>query len=663
MECTLLEGTSVGDPLPLSTFERIARRRKVIFRPGAEEEKTPVRLLEPPERGRRTSPALCEDERWSPKKRQRLQQGPPLTAAEGRGACDGMGETLWHVASPMEKEERKVLAVDLEDFSTAQVPEIPQRCSLSERPALFPSSKPLQLTWENEAKVSWSGNGQDSAVCRSLLPKVGCQPCQGPPEQLAHTVGWPLRDQRLCPPHCHDSERLQAKRQRLQNGVPIINGREETRASPGEEARRPIPALEDSQLNQAQDASTGKELLRNFPPPCRSDQRELPRQSSSLGKSVPSDLRDQEHCTGPSSQASSLTSALTLLRPSLVPRFRPWGLAPVFQSMRSKLEAFADIFFSPSKPSLSPAEASPSPSPRPPASVDEAAATPPATPPRPGVKIEVKIAISEPRPRKRSSCREEEKEEANRLVLRQRRHTVCSLEVSRELDRPTLPCLRKEVYPFSTPPARLLPRPLVHAAHCDPSSCSSLAPSCCHEPDPAHSRNPSLSPDGGQRVPAVGPGAVASQRLMLSEDEMKGSQENTVGKVSCIKIRKTPAKHQASLTPMGLPRPARLNKKEFSLEEIYTNKNYHTPTEKRSFETIFEVPLERNGALVFTSQRKLKRAMEFREVGLPRKQRKPRLRKGRRAKGRRAQPPSAELEEMLQQKLAELDALFEEEVC
>ncbi|KAL7977546.1 hypothetical protein Chor_009495 [Crotalus horridus] len=710
MECTLLEGTSVGDPLPLSTFERIARRRKVIFRPAAEEERTPVHLLEPLDRGR-TSPPLCEDERWSPKKRQRLQQGSPLMAEEGRGDCDGMGEILWHVASPMEKKQRKVLAVDLEDFSTTRVPEIPQRCSLLERPASFPSAKPLQLTFENETKVSWSRNGQDSTVCRSLLPKVGSQPCQGPQEQLAQAC-WQLRDQRLCPPRCRDSERLQAKRQRLQNGVPIMNGREGTRAAPGQEAHRPIPALEDSPLNQAQDAGIGKELLRNFPPPCRSDQRELPHQSSSLEKSVPPDLRDQEHRTGPSSEASSLTSVLTLLRPSLVPRFRPWSLAPVFQSMRSKLEAFADIFLSPSKPSLPPTEGSPSPSPRPPANADEAAATPPATP-RPGVKIEVKIAISEPRPRKRSSCCEEQQEEANRLVvsgrpsihqwrlsqgepvpqsrlgrsnscpdfpracswqnvcsvlsplpqLRQRRHTVCSLEVSRELDRPTLPCLRKEVYPFSTPPARLLLRPLVHAAHCDPSSCSSLAPSCCHEPDPAHSRNASLSPDGEQRVPVVGPGMVASQRLMLSEDEMKGSQENTVGKVSCIRIRKTPAKHQVNLTPMGLPRPVRLNKKEFSLEEIYTNKNYHTPTEKRSFETIFEVPLERNGALVFTSQRKLKRAVEFREVGLPRKQRKPRLQKGRRAKGRRAQPQSAELEEMLQQKLAELDALFEEEVC
>lgn len=53
--------------------------------------------------------------------------------------------------------------------------------------------------------------------------------------------------------------------------------------------------------------------------------------------------------------------------------------------------------------------------------------------------------------------------------------------------------------------------------------------------------------------------------------------------------------------------------------------------------------------------------MEFREGGLPRKQRKARSRGGRRAGGRRAQPQPPELEEMLKQRLAELDALFEEE--
>ncbi|KAM6451246.1 proline-rich protein 14 isoform 1-T3 [Liasis olivaceus] len=712
MECTLLEGTSGGDPRPLSAFERTVRRRKVIiFRPEAEEQETPVLPPEPLDRGR-TLPPLCEDERWSPKKRQRLQQGSPPMAEKSRGACGGMGETLWHVASPMEKEQRRVLAVDLEDFSTTQVPEIPPRCLLLQRPALFPSTNPLQLIVGNETKVSWTGKGQSSTVCRSLPPKVGSQPCREPQEQLAHTCQQ-LWDQRLSPHRCRESERLQAKRQRLQKGVSLVNGREGTQAIPEEKTHQPIRSLEDSQLNQAQDADIGKELLEDFPSPCRSDQLELPHQSSSssVEKPAPSDLHDYGHRADPSSETDSSPLALTPLRQSVVPRFRHWGLAPVFQSMRSKLEAFADIFLSPSKPSLPPAEGSPSLLSHPPGNADEAAALP-ATP-RPGVKIEVKIAISEPRPRKRSCCHEKEKEEVSNLVvsgrppirqwrlnegdpapqprlgrsyscpdfpracswqtissglsplsqLRQRRHTVCSLEVSRELDRPTLPCLRKEVYPFSTPPARLLLGPLVHAAHCDPSSYSPLAPSCCHESDPEHSRNISLSPDGGQRVPAVGLGMVASDQLVLSEVEMKGSQENAIGKVSCIRIRKTPARHQANLTPMGLPRPVRLNKKEFSLEEIYTNKNYRTPTEKRSFETIFEVPLERNGALVFTSQRKLKRAMEFREGGLPRKQRKPRFRRGRRARGRQAQPQSTELEEMLQQRLAELDALFEEDMC
>lgn len=36
-------------------------------------------------------------------------------------------------------------------------------------------------------------------------------------------------------------------------------------------------------------------------------------------------------------------------------------------------------------------------------------------------------------------------------------------------------------------------------------------------------RNASLSPDGGQKVPAVGLGMVASEQLMLSENEMKVS--------------------------------------------------------------------------------------------------------------------------------------------
>nr|XP_046173673.1 uncharacterized protein wu:fi75a02 isoform X3 [Oncorhynchus gorbuscha] len=69
-----------------------------------------------------------------------------------------------------------------------------------------------------------------------------------------------------------------------------------------------------------------------------------------------------------------------------------------------------------------------------------------------------------------------------------------------------------------------------------------------------------------------------------------GLYEATVGappgqrskRVSQIRIRKTVPKPDNNLTPMGLPKPKRLKKKEFSLEEIYTNKNYRSPTPNRT---------------------------------------------------------------------------------
>lgn len=75
---------------------------------------------------------------------------------------------------------------------------------------------------------------------------------------------------------------------------------------------------------------------------------------------------------------------------------------------------------------------------------------------------------------------------------------------------------------------------------------------------------------------------------------------------------------------MGLPKPIRLKKKEFSLEEIYTNKNFSKPPESR-LETIFEeVPLNRrNGSESWFGQRRVKRFLEFLEVGEVRKPKKP----------------------------------------
>ncbi|XP_070704786.1 serine-rich adhesin for platelets [Pempheris klunzingeri] len=110
----------------------------------------------------------------------------------------------------------------------------------------------------------------------------------------------------------------------------------------------------------------------------------------------------------------------------------------------------------------------------------------------------------------------------------------------------------------------------------------------------------------------------------LSDSEIKVVQKHEErGKVSSIRIRKTLPKPQNNLTPMGLPKPIRLKKKEFSLEEIYTNKNFSKPPESR-LETIFEVPLNRrNGSESWFGQKRVKRFLEFLEVGEARKPKKP----------------------------------------
>ncbi|XP_068609437.1 proline-rich protein 14-like [Brachionichthys hirsutus] len=70
---------------------------------------------------------------------------------------------------------------------------------------------------------------------------------------------------------------------------------------------------------------------------------------------------------------------------------------------------------------------------------------------------------------------------------------------------------------------------------------------------------------------------------------------------------------------MGLPKVKRLKKKEFSLEEIYTNKNYNSPSTNRSLETIFEEPREKNGALLLIGRQKRRRVLLFPDFTQPRK--------------------------------------------
>lgn len=148
-----------------------------------------------------------------------------------------------------------------------------------------------------------------------------------------------------------------------------------------------------------------------------------------------------------------------------------------------------------------------------------------------------------------------------------------------------------------------------------------------------------------------------------SAQQKEAEPEKRPKKVSQIRIRKTIPKPDPNLTPMGLPRPKRLKKKEFSLEEIYTNKNYKSPPANRCLETIFEEPKERNGTLISVSQQKRKRVLEFQDFTIPRKRRargKVKL-VGSFTRAQKAALQTRELDALLIQKLLELETFFAKE--
>ncbi|XP_029624501.1 uncharacterized protein prr14 isoform X2 [Salmo trutta] len=118
-------------------------------------------------------------------------------------------------------------------------------------------------------------------------------------------------------------------------------------------------------------------------------------------------------------------------------------------------------------------------------------------------------------------------------------------------------------------------------------------------------------------------GMREEKALSDSEIKLETGKHEERRKVSSIRIRKALPKPLHNLTPMGLPKPIRVKKKAFSLEEIYTNKNFTKPPERR-LETIFEVPLSRrDGSHSLLGQKRMKRFVEFPEVGVARKTRKP----------------------------------------
>ncbi|XP_008324400.1 uncharacterized protein LOC103390354 [Cynoglossus semilaevis] len=115
------------------------------------------------------------------------------------------------------------------------------------------------------------------------------------------------------------------------------------------------------------------------------------------------------------------------------------------------------------------------------------------------------------------------------------------------------------------------------------------------------------------QIPA-GQSAAGSEFLSKNGERAK--------RVSQIRIRRTSPK-ETLLTPMGLPKVKRLKKKEFSLEEIYTNKNFNDhPNTNRSLETIFEEPREKNGALLLIGQQRRRRVLLFPDFTQPRKRKR-----------------------------------------
>ncbi|CAI5665947.1 unnamed protein product [Oreochromis niloticus] len=125
---------------------------------------------------------------------------------------------------------------------------------------------------------------------------------------------------------------------------------------------------------------------------------------------------------------------------------------------------------------------------------------------------------------------------------------------------------------------------------------------------------PACSANGLPASLPAGQSAVSSEFLSTNGEHGK--------RVSQIRIRRAPPREML-LTPMGLPKVKRIKKKEFSLEEIYTNKNYRSPANNRSLETIFEEPREKDGALLLIGQQKRRRLLLFPDFTQPRKRKRP----------------------------------------
>nr|XP_045237879.1 proline-rich protein 14 [Macaca fascicularis]XP_045237880.1 proline-rich protein 14 [Macaca fascicularis] len=345
--------------------------------------------------------------------------------------------------SPLEKASRRVLAVVLEDIMAVHmgpvVPSketsIPQHHSRQDPVHMQPpASPPRQAGWSSKARPP-----DPLCLCREPLSRV-------------HRTSSTLRRRSRTTPGPEEGPSQKVD----QAPQPTLVVMLEDIASP----RPPAEGFIDETPNfiiPAQRAEPMKIVHQPTPPP---GDREPPFQPSALPADPP---ESPPPAPDPALELPSTPPPSSLLRP----RLSPWGLAPLFRSVRSKLESFADIFLTPNK-------------------------TPQPPPPSPPMKLELKIAISEaeqsgaaegtasvsPRPPIRQWRAQDHNTPAPLLKPslgrsyscpdlgppgpgtctwppappqpsrpRPRRHTVGGGEMARA-PPPPRPCLRKEVFPL-----------------------------------------------------------------------------------------------------------------------------------------------------------------------------------------------------------------------
>ncbi|XP_075034811.1 proline-rich protein 14 [Mixophyes fleayi] len=404
-----------------------------------------------------------------------------------------------------------------------------------------------------------------------------------------------------------------------------------------------------------------------------------------------SSLNPKISCNDPDASVFTHTPRKDSSQPPALspPKVHGWGLGPLFHSVRSKLESFAEIFLTPIKSGRDPPVSTNSVQQEGPAQAQEDgplagdvykpdggsespvrpaadvlrvwdAEDKPSTPPVSTTDTYLQLEITRPPLQRCLSCPllplrqhvrrhslEKVEKSSEQSSCRRRRHSLGSVDDCRSQSPIFFNCLRKEKHPFVLWQGNVLQH-LHSSVHNEQSP-----PNLCLDKDRV--REPGVS--GGEcqvaEEPLPGSG-VKNREIFHCAKESK---------VSNIQIRKRALRQEGNLTPLGLPKRVRLHKEDFSLEEIYTNKNYHTPTEKRKFETIFEEPIMKGGALILTSQRPLRRIMVFKDgSAAPRKRRRKGKGAGRSRKCTTSRVgENVDCELLLRHKMSQLEAALQEE--